>query len=367
MKNILFSKPLINNSSAFKNLKQVVYKKFPNEGSFTKKFESDSKRILKSKYALATTSGTMALYLSLKALNIKSGDEVIIPNITFQATVNAVKMSGAKPILVDINPKNLLIDLNALKKSITKKTKVVIPVHVSGRGENIIEILKICKKNKIKIIEDAAEAFGSKIKKKYLGNYGECGCFSFAPNKIITTGQGGLIITNKKKIFQKLKALKNQGRIGQSTGGEDNFVSWGINSRFTNLQAAFGLSQLKTFNQRKKKLIDNYKFYLKELVQNKDFRIFNFDIKNGELPLWTDVYSSRRNKLIKFLKRNNIQCRPYWLPINTTIPYKNPKKKFPNSKKLFKKLMWLPSSLDLTTKELKKVCKKINEFNSKVL
>lgn len=365
MNNISFSKPLIDTKSSLKNLKIVINKKFPNEGDFTKKFENKSKKILNSKYALATTSGTIAIYLALKALNIGHEDEVIVPNVTFQATVNAVKMAGAKPILVDINTENLLIDLKSLKRSISDKTKVVIPVHVSGRGNNILEIVKICKKYKIKIIEDAAEAFGSKIKKKYLGNYGVCGCFSFAPNKIITTGQGGLVITNNKKIYLKLKALKNQGRIGQSSGGEDNFVSWGVNSRLTDLQAAVGLSQLKTFAARKKKLLNNYKFYLKKLDQTKDFKIFSF--KSGELPLWTDVYSSKRNQLIKFLKKNKIQCRPYWLPINTTIPYKNLKKKFPNSQKLFKKLMWLPSSLDLTTKELKKVCKKINEFNSKVL
>lgn len=365
MNKISFSKPLIDTKSSLRNLQVVINKKFPNEGEFTKKFENRSKKILNSKYALATTSGTIAIYLALKALNVGHKDEVIVPNITFQATVNAIKMSGAKPILVDINPENLLIDLKSLESSISNKTKVVIPVHVSGRGNNILEIVKICKKYKIKIIEDAAEAFGSKIKKKCLGNYGICGCFSFAPNKIITTGQGGLVITNNKKIYFKLKALKNQGRIGQSSGGEDYFVSWGINSRLTDLQAAVGLSQLKTFAARKKKLLRNYRFYLKELVQNKNFKIFNF--KSGEIPLWTDVYSSKRNQLIKFLKRNKIQCRPYWLPINTTIPYKNPKKKFPNSSKLFKKLMWLPSSLDLTLEELKKVCKKINKFNSKVL
>lgn len=362
MKKIFFTEPDIDKKDTIELLKKTIDNNFPNEGKLTNKLEKEAKKILKSKYAVATTSGTAALYLSFKSIGIKDGDEVIIPNITFQATANAVKMAGAKIVLADIDPSTLLINLRSLKKLISKKTKVVVPVHVSGRGQNIQEIVKFCKKKKIYVIEDAAEAFGSKIKKKCLGNFGNLGCFSFAPNKIITTGQGGLIVTNDKKIYKNLITFKNQGRIGESTGGADDFISIGTNLRFTDLQSALGLSQLKNFKKRKEKLISIYKFYKKNIIENSKFKIFKFDYKNGELPLWTDVYCAERDKLLQFLKKNMIQCRPYWFPINTTKPYKSSSKNLINSQKLFKKLMWLPSSLKMTLAEQKKICRLINKF-----
>ena len=360
MKKISFSKPLINKKDSLSLIKKVINSNFPNEGKFTNRFEKIAKKILKSKYAVATTSGTAAIYLALKALDVKPGDEVVIPNITFQATANAVKMTGATVKLVDIDPHTLLIDLFKLKKVITNKTKVVIPVHISGRGQNINELVKFCKKNKIEVIEDSAEAFGSKYKNKSLGSFGRCGCFSFAPNKIITTGQGGLIITNEINIYKKLLALKNQGRIGESTGGQDDFICEGTNLRFTNLQAAIGISQLKTFEKRKKKLISIYKFYKKNINENHEFKIFSFD--KGEIPLWTDAYCAKRDKLIKFLKNNGIQCRPYWFTINSTKPYKSASKNLLVSQKIQKKLLWLPSSLSITKTQQKKVCNMINFF-----
>ena len=200
--------------------------------------------------------------------------------------------------------------------------------------------------------------------KKCLGNFGILGCFSFAPNKIITTGQGGLIVTNNKKIYENLIKFKNQGRIGESTGGADDFISVGTNLRFTDMQSALGLSQLKSFEKRKEKLISTYKYYKKNLVENNKFKIFQFDYKNGELPLWTDVYCNERDKLLKFLKKNMVNCRPYWFPISTTKPYKSSSKNLMKSKKIFKKLMWLPSSLKMSLAEQQKVCRLINKFFS---
>ena len=141
----------------------------------------------------------------MKAAGIKNGDEVIIPNITFPATANAVKMAGGKIILADVNPMSLLMDEKSLMRKINPKTKFIIPVHLSGRGGNIRKILNLTKKKSIKIIEDAAEALGSKSLGKNLGTFGLAGCFSLAPNKILTTGQGGIVVTNNFKLFTKLK------------------------------------------------------------------------------------------------------------------------------------------------------------------
>jgi perosamine synthetase len=365
-KKIFFCKPFINHKDSCEIINRVLDTNFPNEGLFTRKFEKKIGKILKVKYVVATTSGTVSLFLALKANNINYGDEVIIPNITFSATANAVILAGGKPILADVNPDTLLIDETSLNQKISKKTKFIIPVHISGRGSNIKNIIKIAKKNSIKIIEDAAEAFGSKKGKKFLGTFGEAGCFSFAPNKIITTGQGGLIVTNKKEIYKNLLKLKDHGRVGPTTGGgEDKYISVGFNFKFSNLQSALGLSQLKIINWRLNKLKKMYIYYYKNIIPNQKFKIINFQLCNGEIPLWTDAYCEERDELIKYLKSHNIICRPYWMPINTSPAYKQTFKDLPNSKKLQDKMMWLPSCLDMSSAEQYKICNLINTYFKK--
>ena len=365
MNKIILAKPVFNIHDAFKNLKIVLKSNYINEGKQTEEFEKKISKILKVKYAVSVTSGTIALFLALKACGVKNDDEVLIPNITFPATANAVKMAGAKPILVDVDLVNLLIDEKSLMKKINRKTKFIIPVHVSGRGGNIKKIMEICKKKSIKVIEDAAEALGSKVKNKNLGSYGIAGCFSFAPNKIITTGQGGIVVTNNKKVFKNLRILKDQGRVGPTTGGEDNYVSTGYNFKFSNLQSSLGLSQIKDFKWRMKKLKNIYQYYCRNIKQNNNFKIIKFDINGGELPLWTDVWCKNRNRLFNFLKSKNIVCRYYWKPVNTCHPFLTPFKSLPNSKKVLNTMMWLPSSLDMSLRQQKKVCDMINLFYSK--
>jgi len=360
-----FISPSIDSRDSISLIKKILANETPNEGILTRKFEKNISKKLKAKYVIATTSGTISIFLALKALKIGYKDEVLIPNLTFAATANAVKLSGAKPILIDIDEKNLLLDVKKLKKKINKKTKAIIAVHISGRGSNIIQLKQISKKYKIKLIEDAAEAFASKYNNKPLGTFGEIGCFSFSPPKIFTTGQGGAIVTNNLKLYKEIIKLKNQGRIGNSDGGEDTFASIGYNFKFTNLQSALGISQLKNLHWRKKKLIENYNFYKKNIKESSNFKIFKFNLKKGELPLWTDIYCKKRNQLFNFLIKRGVECRYFWHPINYCKPYKQSFKNLEISKKLHGKLMWLPSSLKLKNNELLKICNLINEFNSK--
>mgnify|MGYP001187892472 FL=1 len=348
-------------------LDNILKQEIPNEGKYTREFEKKIAKILKIKYVVATTSGTIAIYLALKSLNIKNGDEIIVPNITFAATVNAVSLAGAKPILVDINKNDLLIDTEKLKRKINKKTKAIITVHVSGRGSNILDLKRVAKKYKIKLIEDAAEAFISKKQNKYLGTIGDLGCFSFSPPKIITTGQGGVVVTNNLSLYKKLLQLKNQGRVGSSNGGQDRYESIGYNFKYTNLQSALGVSQLKSIQYRKKKLTDNYLFYKKNLIQNKKIKLFEFDTKNGEVPLWTDLYCSKRDELHKYLLKNGVETRLFWHPINYCKPYKQSFDNLEVSKMFNEKLLWLPSTLDLNKNDLKKICLLVNNFTKKYL
>ena len=337
-------------------VKKSILKNYINEGELVFQFENKCKNLLKSKYALSTTSGTMSLYIALKALNIGHNDEVLVPDLSYIAAANAVNMTGAKPIFVETSKVDLLIEVENLQKFITKKTKAIIPVHVSGRGSNILKIKQFAKKNQIYLIEDAAEAFYSKYKNSFLGTFGDIGCFSFSPNKIITTGQGGLIVTNNKKILKFIKMFKNQGRSEIGTGGDDNHKIRGTNLRLTNLQAAIGLSQLKKLESRAKKLRSHYLFYKKNL--NKKFKLFHF--RDEELPLWTDVHVEKRDKLLSYLNHKKIDCRKFWRPMSQQKSYNVKVKNF----NFFNNLFWLPSSFNLDNSKKNYICKTLNNYKS---
>jgi len=362
VKKIIYpTNPIINTKDTLNLIKTCLDKNFPNENILTKNFENILKKLLKVQHVILTTSGTSAIYLALKANNIGKGDEVIIPNITFPATANAVHMTGAKVVLADVSKKNLLLDVDLLKKKFTKKTRAIVPVHISGRGNNIQNLKKFADRKKVVIIEDAAEALGSKYRNKSLGTFGVCGCFSLAPNKIITTGQGGIVVTNNKKLYKKMTQLRDQGRY-RDKKNESKYNYRGFNFKFTDLQSSLGLSQIKNFKVRKGKLLNIYNFYKKNLIQSKHFKVIGFDVKNGELPLWTDVYCFKAKSLFKFLKKRGIFCRLFWDPINTLKPYKTSFKYLQASKKLKSNLMWLPSGQNIKKDELKFICSSINQF-----
>lgn len=341
---------------------RVLKNNYPNEGPLTIEFEKKLSKLLKVKYVVLVPNCTCAMFLSLKALGVGSGDEVIVPDVTFIATANAVEMTGAKPILVDIDPQRLTLDPTSFKKSITKKTKAVIPVHVSGRAVNMTKILEIAKDSNISVVEDAAEAFMSMYKGKYLGTIGKAGCFSLSPAKTITTGQGGFIATNNYNMYTSLIELKDQGRPTRGTGGDDIHYTIGYNFKFTDLQAAVGLGQLKYLNSRVKRLRRNYILYRKYLDNVKGIKILDFDIDNGELPQWTDAIITDRDNLEKYLRKQFIDCRNLWFPIHQQKPYKLPDAIFPNSTKIAKRALWLPSAYTFTDKDIKYVCSHIKKF-----
>jgi len=352
----------------YKKQKKIYEINYPNEGNYVNFLEKKIKKMLKSKYCLALPSCTSALYVALKILNLKKEDEVLIPNITFAATANAVYMAGAKIVLVDVSTKTLNIDLEDLRKKINKKTKVVIPVHVSGRSCDMKSILHLARKKKIKVIEDAAEAFLSKYNGKYLGTIGDIGCFSLSPNKIFTSGQGGLLVTNNKKYYEKIKVFKTQGRVGKTTGGDDLHISPGGNFKLSNISAGLALSQLDKIKERKRKLVSNYLNYKKGLRNIYKIKVLNFNIEKEELPLWTDVICENRDKLYNFLKKNNIICRKFWFPLSKKNFYSSQNhKEFKNTLKLEKKIMWLPSSFLMKSKDQKKIIMKISKFYQKKL
>lgn len=343
-------------------IKQALDSNYVNEGPLAAQFEKEIAKLIGAKHAIAVNSGTMAIFLSLKALGIGPGDEVIVPDLTFIATANAAHLCNAKPVLVDVNPANLTISIDAIKKAITPKTKAIIPVHVTGRGADMKAIMKIAKQHKLFVVEDAAEAFTSKQNDKCLGTFGDTGCFSFSPNKTISTGQGGIIVTNNKELYLKLLPLKDQGRPTRGTGGADLHNTIGYNFKFTDLQAGLGLGQLKHLNERATRMKRNYELYLENLKDVPEVCIF--PLQKGEVPQWTDAVIEKRDELEQFLKEQNIDCRRYWFPLHRQLAYKLPDNDFPNSVKLSPKSLWFPSAFTLTDEDILIVCQKIKEFFS---
>jgi len=353
-KNILQHKPIFDQKD-IDAITKTIKNNWVSEGPETKKFQENYRKFVGTKYAIATTSGTTAIFLSLIGTGIKPTDEVIIPNVTFIATASAVKMLGAKPILTEIDESNFTISLNSIKKKISKKTKAIIPVHLNGRCTDFDELIELAKKFNLKIIEDASQGLGSKYNNKNQGSIGDVAAFSLAPTKIITTGQGGMITTNNFKIFDRIRKIKDQGREDKT----ENYKMVGYNFKFTDLQAALGNSQFSKLKNRIKKLDKLYKLYSELLHSNQSIII---PPKRKENQLWYfDILIKNRTKLQKFLDKNKIITRAFHKPLNTRIPYKN-KEYFPISKKISSTGLYLPSHSNLTETEIEYISKKINLF-----
>ena len=249
-------------------------------GKYVNLFEKKFSEFTKSKYSLATSSGTAALQLALSVLKLKKKDEVIVPDFTFVAPINTILHSGAKPVLADIESKTLCISLDSIKKLVNKNTKAVIIVHLYGNTPEIKKIVKFCQKKKIKIIEDCAEAFGTTFNKKHVGKFGDIGTFSFFGNKTITTGEGGILLFKKKEHYQLAKKLRNHGMNSTKKYWHDEV---GYNFRMTNMQAAIGLAQLEQANFFVKKKIEiqrKFAFQLRNLSKI-DFPKKNKNIKHS--------------------------------------------------------------------------------------
>ncbi len=346
----------------WKFIRQVLDKSFPNEGELTALFERKISELLSCKHTVAVTSGTAALFLALKAASVRVNDEVIVPDVTFIATANAVEMCGAKPVLVDVDPATMTMDPESFRRAVTDRTRAVIVVHVSGRATDMESILGIAKNKNIVVIEDAAEAFMSKHKGKYLGTFGDAGCFSFSAHKTITTGQGGVVVTNSNDIHLRLLELKDHGRRVRGTGGDDIHDVVGYNFKFTDLQAAVGLGQLAYLNSRLERMKRTYCLYAEKLKNTEGISLFDFDIKGGEIPQWTDAIAEDRDNLDRYLSARNIDCRRYWHPIHRQKPYMQSDDNFPNSTRLAPKALWLPSAFTLSDSDIQRVTSHILEF-----
>ena len=341
--------------------KKAISKYLNNNGWITenlvsKKFELEFSKLVKSKYSIVYPNGTLTIFSILVALGVKKNDEVIVPNYTMVATANAVKLAGAKPILCDIEDQYLCMDPNQLLLKINKKTKVVIYVTLNGRSGFIEEITKICKQKKIFLLEDSAHSIGSYYKNKHHGTFGIASSFSLSMPKLITTGQGGFVVTSEKKLADQIKEIKNFGR---RSDGNDIYFSTGYNFKFTDIQAALGLSQLKAIKKKIKKKKEIFKTYLNGLSKINGLKMFGFN--KNETPWFCDLYLNNPKDLQKYLLKFNIKSRLVYPPLNSLKILKTIGD-FKNSEYYCNRGIWLPSSLNLSKNEIKFVISKIKNF-----
>jgi perosamine synthetase len=334
------------------------------QGNFINQFEKKLAKFHKRKFALVTSSCTTALHLSLLSLNLKKGDEVICPALTFIAPANMVLLSNLKLKLVDIDPITLTIDITKLKKVISKKTKALVVVHQFGHAAHMKEIIDISRKYNIKIIEDNAESIGGYYKNKILGSMGDVSTLSFYGNKIITTGEGGALLTNSKKLYRKCKILRDHG---MSIKKRYYHIMQGYNYRMTNMQAAIGCSQIDEIKKILKKRLNQQNYYYKKLKKIKEIKIREFANWCQPVHWLTTITLNKKNvrdRLIKFLKKNGIDVRQMVNPVSDALYLKKKfnKKDYPVSYETSKNSLHLPSGLDLKKKEINFICNKINLF-----
>ena len=327
----------------------------------TREFEQMIADYVGSKYASVVNNGTVSLVIALMALGIKSGDEIIVPDYTMIASANAVILAGAKPVLVDIDPTNLCIDLDLVEKAITPKTKAIILVTINGRYPAMEEFVDFAHDNDLFLIEDAAQSLGSRCNGKHLGTFGNAGSFSFSAPKVITTGQGGALVTDNEEIYQKILKIKDFGR---AQGGVDYHEVMGYNFKFTDLQAVIGIEQMKKLDWRVKRKKEIYMLYKNLLEDVEEIEFIDTNLEDTS-PWFIDILVKKgekeRDKLASFLDKRGIGTRPFYPAIHTQPPYSWVKGDFKNSEYVSTSGLWLPSASFLSDEDIEKICKEIKK------
>ena len=345
-----------------KTLKQPLLTDGPNLREFEKSFAI----FTGAKYAIGVTNATSALHLTLRSLGLGKGDEVIIPDETFVATANAVLLTGATPIISDIEKDGYNISLNSIKKNITSKTKAILPVHIAGKACDIKKIRKLAKSNELIVIEDCAHAIGCRIDKKHVGTFGLAGCFSFYPTKNITTIEGGMVITNSKKIANDIKISRNHGltrslsqRFTKGKPWDYDVIHPGYNYRMDEIRAALGVNQLKRIkklNSLRKKACFYYNSKLKNVLGIKIPALSKLedDVNHLYMIRIEKEYGISRDNLFYKLQKLGVSTSLHYKPLHEFSAYKKLTKHYDslaNSKKLYQEIISLPLFPDITKKQ----------------
>ena len=325
-------------------------------GKNVQEFEKSIRTFVKTKYAISVNSGTAALQAALYALDIKKGDEVIVPSFTFVASANAIASTGAKPVFADILKENFTIDPESITKKITKKTKAIMPVHLYGHISSLDRIKEIAKKHNLSVVEDAAQSLGSTFKGKHTGTFFELGCYSLYPGKIITSGEGGVVVTNNKKLYEKLQMIRNHGMVK----GYDSKI-FGLNLRLPEINAAIAKIQIKKLPKFIQSRRRNAKL-LSDLLSDSKIQLPS-ERKNEKFnwSLYT-IATKNRDSILKKLNSKGIGAAVYYpIPVHK-IPIYKIKSKLTNTDWASKHVLSLPVHPNVSAKNVEYIAKTVRDL-----
>ena len=324
-------------------------------GEFINRFEKLFSEYCGTKFGIATSNGTTALHLALVALGIKEGDEVIVPDLTFAATINAVLYTGARPVIVDIEDDSWCISPEAIKKALSERTRAIIPVHVYGQPCDMAAIMDIAKRNSLYVIEDCAEAHGASWDGKKVGSFGDISCFSFFGNKVVTTGEGGMCLTNDEILNERMRKLRDHGMSRVRKYYHDVI---GFNYRMTNLQAAIGTAQIERIDdllKKRKEIEDDYFEALKNVsgVTRQSRCLEHRDKIAWLVSILVDP--EKRDIIIQALKRERIDARPFFTPLSEMEIYKEYAYNCEESSFISSRGINLPTNYEIDSSSIEKI------------
>lgn len=328
----------------------------------TREFEAQIAEYTGARFCSVVSNGTISLTLALMACGIGPGDEVIVPDYTMVATANAVKLAGAEVVFVDICPDDLCMDFQQMVEAVTTRTKAIMLVSINGRTpKDMYAYLSFCRERELRLIEDAAQSLGSCKDGKHLGTFGDVGSFSFSAPKVISTGQGGALVTNDEGLIERIRLLRDFGR---SAGGSDHYLTMGWNFKFTDLQAIIGLEQMKKLPWRVQRKKEIYALYKSRLEGTPGMSLIPTNI-NETSPWFIDilVHDGKREGLIEYLHEKGIGSRTFYPALHAEPVYNLPLC-YPVAEKISKQGLWLPSSSNLMDDQIICICHEIKSFLS---
>src|ERR1700730_11957453 len=348
-----------------KELTRVIHSTFLVEHELTREFERITSELTGAKHAIAVCNGTMALFTSLTAMGIGPGDEVIVPNLTFIASANAVILAGAVPVLCEVREDTFCIDVAHAERHVTSRTKAVMPVHLYGQSADMHKVMAFARQHRLLVLEDAAEGIGVRYDGRHVGTFGDMGIISYYGNKTITCGEGGVVLTNDDALAKAAYRMKNYGRDRKGTYVHETI---GFNFSFTDLQAAIGVAQMRKLPALIAKKRKTHDHYVSELASLAAFRPVYIDPRCEPVFWFTSFLCDDPEALSLFLRQQNIQSRRFFLPLHQQPCYADGKHirvagaDFPISESIYSRGISLPSSYSLTQEDQSYVIDQIRRF-----
>ena len=352
-----------------KALTEVVEEEWITEGPKSQEFTSKLKELMGAPFGVFAPNGTLALYLGFLALEIGEGDEIIVPDATFIASATSVVLAGAVPVFAEIKKDTFQIDISKCEELISEKTKAIMPVHLFGSSVDMDAVMAFAKKHNLKVIEDAAQGINVKYNGKHVGTIGDIGCFSFFADKTITTGEGGFVVTNDEKIYDKLMFLRNQGRKDRGSFVHHEI---GFNFRITDFQAAMGLAQLKKLPEiceRKKRIMG---WYVEGLKGISEIEFIKMEKGSNQIPFRVVLISPDAKPLADHLEKNEVQRRSFFYPLHKQPCFADGEKArfmrenyYVNAMYGYDHCVLLPVFPTISKEQVDYVCETIRKFYSK--